>query len=226
MSFYEDLKAQCPDDWSSYVYHPFVQGMGEGILPEEAFKHYLIQDYLFLINFGRAYALAVFKSDNLDDMRQAAATMNALLNDEMQLHISYCAEWGIEKEVLEGVKEASANLAYTRYVMERGLSGDILDLLVALAPCVMGYAEIGSRLADEHIEGMENNPYRPWIEMYASSEYQQAAAGAYGQLERVAMSRLGEDYQNSGRWKDLCNTFSTATRLEAGFWEMGITGAM
>ena len=225
MSFYEALKAECPTDWESYVYHPFVQGMGEGSLPKAAFKHYLIQDYLFLIHFSRAYALAVFKSDNLDDMRQSAATMDALLNEEMKLHISYCADWGITEAVLEAEPEAAANLAYTRYVMERGMSGDILDLLVALAPCVMGYAEIGSRLAEEYRSGLKKNPYAPWIEMYSSNEYQQAAAGAYGQLERVAMSRLGEDYTSSGRWKALCETFATATRLEAGFWEMGLTGS-
>ncbi len=226
MSFYEDLKAECPTEWASYVYHPFVQSMGDGSLSEAAFKHYLIQDYLFLVQFSRAYALAVFKSDNLDDMRQASTTMDALLNEEVKLHISYCADWGIKKSVLEAEPEAAANIAYTRYVMERGMSGDILDLLVALAPCVMGYAEIGSRLADEQTTALENNPYRPWIDMYSSNEYQQVAAGAYGQLERVAMSRLGEDYRSSGRWKQLCETFATATRLEAGFWEMGLTGSL
>ncbi|MCZ4279460.1 thiaminase II [Kiloniella laminariae] len=226
MSFYEDLKAACPDEWASFVYHPFVQSLGEGSLPRESFRHYLTQDYLFLKHFSRAYALAVFKSDNLEDMRQAAATMNALLNEEMELHISYCAQWGISQEALESEPEATANLAYTRFVIDQGLSGDLLDLLVALTPCVLGYAEIGSRLFEEHIADLENNPYRPWVETYSGSDYQQLAGNSYGRLERIALARLGEDYRSSGRWQQLCKTFATATRLEAGFWEMGLTRSM
>jgi thiaminase/transcriptional activator TenA len=37
------------------------------------FRHYLVQDYLFLMEFARAYALSVYKSPKLADMREAAA---------------------------------------------------------------------------------------------------------------------------------------------------------
>jgi hypothetical protein len=73
--------------------------------------------------------------------------------------------------------EAEANMAYTRQVLERGLAGDLLDLLVALAPCVVGYGEIGARLMAEHGEGLSNNPYREWVETYAGDEYQAARPG-------------------------------------------------
>jgi hypothetical protein len=38
-------------------------------------------------------------------------------------------------------------LAYTRHVLDTGMRGDALALRVALAPCVIGYAEIATRLA-------------------------------------------------------------------------------
>jgi hypothetical protein len=42
--------------------------MADGTLTEPAFRHYLVQDYLFfLIEFARAYALAVYKSLQLAD---------------------------------------------------------------------------------------------------------------------------------------------------------------
>ena len=55
----------------SYVEHPFVQGLGDGTLPEAAFRHYLVQDYLFLIQFARAYGLAAYKADTLAEIRAA-----------------------------------------------------------------------------------------------------------------------------------------------------------
>ena len=80
------LKARCPEHWDAYVRHDFVRALGAGSLPEACFRHYLGQDYIFLIHFARAYALAAFKSDELDDMRSAAATLGALIDSEMALH--------------------------------------------------------------------------------------------------------------------------------------------
>ena len=216
------LKARCPDPWEQFVCHPFVQQLGDGSLPEACFRHYLVQDYLFLVHFSRAYALAIYKSEHLDDMRQATGTLDALLNHEMSLHIRSSAQWGLSEADLVAVPEETANMAYTRFVLERGLSGDLLDLLVALAPCVAGYGEIGSRLAQSASDTLESNPYRDWIETYAGEEYQSVVQAAIDQLDRVAARRLGADPAASGRWDSLCDTFAAATRLEIGFWDMGL----
>lgn len=216
-SLIERLKAACRHDWRDYVEHPFVAQLGEGVLPEDSFRHYLVQDYLFLIHFTRAYGLAVFKAATLEDMRAAAATAQALLDVEMRLHVSYCAGWGLTEAEMAAAPESVATLAYTRFVLEKGLQGDLLDLLTALAPCVVGYGEIGSRLARSPRPG---NPYQAWIDMYAGPEYQQVAADARRQFDRLAAERLTEP-----RWPALAETFRQATRLEAAFWQMGLDRA-
>ena len=35
--------------WHKYTHHEFVQRMGDGTLPLETFKYYMIQDYLYLV---------------------------------------------------------------------------------------------------------------------------------------------------------------------------------
>lgn len=35
--------------WDEFVHHPFVMGLGDGKLPLESFKGYIIQDYLYLV---------------------------------------------------------------------------------------------------------------------------------------------------------------------------------
>ncbi len=211
------LRSTCADDWAAYVDHPFVEQLAAGTLPERCFRHYLIQDYLFLIHYSRAWALAVYKADNLADMRAAAGLLNGLLDHEMALHVSYCESWGIDLEQLERTPEARANMAYTRYVLERGLAGDALDLLVALAPCVLGYAEIGRARIAHPATRLEGNPYRAWLEMYADREMQQLAAAVAARMQRLAEQRMGE-----GRYASLVRTFTDATRLEVGFWDMGL----
>ena len=139
---YGRLRQQAGADWQHYVAHPFLRQLANGTLPEPAFRRYLTQDYLFLIHFARSYALLVSKLRTLAEMRAAAASMNAIL-DELPLHVGYCREWGLDEATMAAETEAAETVNYTRYVLDIGHSGDALDLLAALMPCVAGYAEIG-----------------------------------------------------------------------------------
>ena len=205
--------------WRDYTRHAFVEGLKDGTLPRAAFLHYLRQDYVFLIHFSRAWALAVVKSETHSEMLTAVATVNALVAEEMQLHIGICEAAGISQEELFATPERAENLAYTRFVLEAGYSGDLLDLLAALAPCVMGYGEIGVRLGSE----ATSETYRDWIDTYAGEDYQSACKAVGELLDQALTRRIGVDFKASPRWDRLCRTFRTATELEVNFWQMGLT---
>jgi thiaminase/transcriptional activator TenA len=209
------LKDACAVEWQAYTEHAFVRAIGDGSLPEAAFRHYLGQDYLFLIQFARAYGLAVYKADMVEDMRAAAASLSAILDVEMELHVKFCAGWGLSEDDMVALPEDSATMAYTRFVLETGMAGDILDLHAALAPCIVGYAEIGAALAEG--DGPKDNPYAEWIAMYAGDEYQQVARD-----EIATLQRLGARRGAAARFDSLAHTFQAATRLEADFWAMGL----
>ncbi len=217
---YPQLRDVVAETWQAYVAHPFVAQLAAGTLPEACFRHYLGQDYLFLIQFARAYALAAYKADNLAGIHAAAAGMSAIIDTEIRLHVDYCAGWGLDQDGMEALPEASATLAYTRYVLEKGLQGDLLDLYVALAPCVIGYGEIGARLAADGDTKIEGNPYASWIAMYSGDEYQEVARAHAETLDRLWRERAG-----GGRLHSLTATFAQATRLEADFWQMGLDAA-
>lgn len=209
-------------DWPAYVEHDFVKGLADGTLPAEAFQRYLIQDYIFLVHFTRAWAMAVVKSESLEEMKIAAATVDALVNQEMQLHVQTCLKAGISEEQLYSAEEAIENLTYTRFVMDAGLSGDFLDLIAALSPCVFGYGEIGlltQRLAQA------DTPYQEWIDTYSNEDYQSLCFTVAEMIENSCKARLGDDPVKSVRMPALCKRFHTATKLEASFWEMGLKGS-
>ena len=213
-SAFKRLKAAAIDDWNAYVDHAFIREMEAGTLPQRVFQQYLIQDYLFLIQYARAYALAIYKSRSLTDLHASQSSLNAIL-DEMQLHIRLCQRWGLSEADVLAAPEHQANIAYTRYVLDCGHTGDLLDLLVALSPCMIGYAEIGLRLAPA-LAAQPDHPYREWISEYASDGFQQAAHNAIAQIDRLAQHAMTE-----GRFNDLVVVFAKASRLEAGFWQMG-----
>ncbi len=211
------LRRDAGGEWTSYVAHGFVRQLGQGVLAKAAFQHFLKQDYLFLIHFARAYALAAVKSDTLEDLRGAAAAVTTIVDVEMPLHVAYCRDWGLDEAQMAAEPEAMETVAYTRFVLDCGLAGDRLDLEVALAPCVVGYAEAVARLLDDPATRREGNPYAAWMEAYAGEDYHAAVTAAMARLERIGAAR-GAD----ARYPHLLKTFVAATRLEAAFWDMGL----
>ena len=54
--------------------------------------------------------------------------------------------------------------------------------------------------------------------MYASEDYRAGVEAMKQTLDRLAAREL-----TPARFEELTTTFRTATRLEIGFWEMGLT---
>jgi thiaminase (transcriptional activator TenA) len=211
------LTAASSEVWRAYIRHDFVLLLAKGELPEACFRRYLTQDYLFLIHFARAWGLAIYKSETLGEMRRAQRLVAATLDVEIGLHIDYCRGWGLSEAAMAAAPEATQTIAYTRFVLERGVAGDRLDLEVALAPCIVGYAVIAAERMADPATRLSGNRYREWLEMYAGPEYQDLAREAEAALDEQFARRGGE-----GRFPSLTAGFATATRLEADFWQMGL----
>lgn len=217
---FSDLTAACQDDWRAYIEHDFVRQLAAGTLPEEAFRHYLKQDYLFLIHFGRAYALATYKSRDITELRHSLDGLKTIIDVELGLHIDYCREWGISEADLAGLPEARATMAYTRYVLDTGNRGDLLDMHVALAPCLVGYGVISRWQAEQPftVRG-DANPFEKWLQMYESEAFQAAMRDEIAWLD----ARLAD--VTPARFAELTQVFRDATRLEIDFWQMGLDQA-
>ena len=217
---YRRLRDNCAADWAAYTWHPFVRGLSDGTLPIAAFRTYLIQDYLFLIHFARAKALAVFKAESIEAMRDKTESIRAILA-ETSLHLRYCAEWGIPEADVRATPESAETVSYTRYVIDRGLAGDILDLEVALVPCTVGYAAVALRILADPARRVTDNPYQSWIDSYAADAYQAMARAAAARIDA-----LGESHGGQARFRTLAATFGEAARLEARFWQQGLDAAV
>ncbi|MFT5806704.1 MAG: thiaminase/transcriptional activator TenA [Moritella dasanensis] len=218
MMNHQDLINACREDWDAYTQHPFVQQLAQGTLAQPSYLHYLKQDFLFLKQYARAYALAIYKARTLADMRKALPSVHALLDSEIGHHITYCANWGLTESDLEAEPEDFGTVAYTRYVLDAGMAGDIVDLYAALAPCSIGYAEIGRNLAADSNTKLVDNPFSSWIELYSGDEFQQGVAQGTEHIDVL----LAEIDVNSQRGQNLLHVFKTATRMEIAFWQQGL----
>jgi thiaminase/transcriptional activator TenA len=178
------------------------------------------------VNYGHVFASLRTSSKHwhaytrhafVEAMRDGTLPHDALLH-YLKVHVETCAQLCIsEIELLETI-EASENLAYTRYVLEAGYSGDFISLLATLAPCVFGYGEIGLRLKQDKT----SDTYLEWIDTYAGEEYQDVCKGVAELLDNAVINRLGDGFETLPIWENVKEQFDTATRLEVSFWGMGL----
>ena len=113
MSIVERLLEDSKEIWETFYTHPFVQGIGSGSLDHEKFKYYMIQDYLYLIDYAKVFAVGAAKAFDMDTMREFSAYTDSLMNGEMEIHRSYMKRLGITEEEAEHCPAALDNISYT-----------------------------------------------------------------------------------------------------------------
>ncbi|HKI97939.1 MAG TPA: thiaminase II [bacterium] len=212
MAFCDELMRVSQGIWALEKEHPFVRGMGDGSLDAERFRFYLEQDYLFLIEYAKVFALAATRAPELDTMAYFAQLCADTLNSEMALHRSYCAEFGIEPAALEAAEPAQTTVGYTGHLLQVAVRGGVAEICAAVLPCQWGYNEIARHLRER---GLPPEPrYRKWIEMYASPEFE-----AYGRWLREQLEALAPRF-TPAQVARLQRIFHTSSRWEYLFWEM------
>jgi len=219
MGFSDDLRSGAADIWAKEQTHPFVKGIGDGSLPLEKFRHYMRQDYVFLIDFCRVISLAVTKTPNVDDMGWFARLLHETLNTEMALHVSFCGDFGVSEEELRTTVASPTTRAYTRHMLQTAFAGSAVDIAAVILPCSWGYCEIGQDLKRQG--SPENAPlYGRWIETYASQEFAELAEWLRGYIDRTAaecspveQARMEQAFLISSRYEYMF--WDAAYRLEA-----------
>ena len=101
--------------WKSYNEHPFVKGIQDGSLAKDKFKYYIMQDYLYLKEYAKVYAMALVKCENIEQMKFCQNSINGILEDESATHIWYLKNFGEKIEELEDYKIKEANENYSSY---------------------------------------------------------------------------------------------------------------
>ncbi|RKO64184.1 thiaminase II [Campylobacter sp. P255] len=206
--------------WDKYIHHEFVQKLQNGTLEKEVFLFYLKQDYIFLNHYAKCYALLALNANNAKEIQFAIKNQNYTLESELELHRSIL-KLGVDVDSLSYKDESLTNIAYTRYLLSVGQSGDYLDMLCALSACAIGYAYIGEAIYNDLDETvLKNHPYREWILTYSGKEFQD---------EIRSFKDFFNAYTNSvseKKFKKLSEIFYTTVRLEVAFWQHSLEQKM
>lgn len=215
MSFAEDMELKSFPIRQAILSHPFVTGVGDGTLPVENFKHYVKQDYVYLIDYARVLALASARAPDLETMGWFAGLLDETLNTEMELHRRYCTEFGITRHDLETTVAAPTTVAYTSFLLKVAYQNSFAELVASLMPCQWGYWMIGDHLAKQG-EPKSAPLYRRWIQMYSSPEFADLASAIRSLGDRVA------EEAPPSQLAAMSDAYLTSLRFELRFWDMAL----
>ena len=199
--------------WDDCLSHPFVTGIGDGTLSVEKFQYFMLQDYLYLFDYAKVFALGVTKARDPELMRIFAQNVHSILNGEMNIHRAYMTRLGITEEQVFSVKPALDNLSYTHYMLSVAEAGGPAEIVASILACSWSYAEIGQALAK--IPGAAEHPfYGEWIQGYDSADYADGNQALIDLMDTLAEG-AGE-----AQLAHLTDIFDNCRRYELGFWDM------
>lgn len=208
----KSLRARASAIWDAQHDHPFITGIGDGTLDPERFAFFLRQDYLYLIDYARVFALAVARAPDLATMTRFSQLLHETLETEMDLHRSLARDFGLTTADLDDAEKAPTTQGYTDFLLRTAAVGDYAALLGALLPCMWGYSELGQVLAGR---GRPDDPrYARWVGAYSSPEFAELASWCRDLLDTHTQGLGGEAM---GR---VTQAFLTSSRYELAFWEM------
>lgn len=192
--------------------HPTVRGIADGTLDESRFRAWLAQDYLFLLDYVRLFALAAARAPDAVTLGRLVDLAHSTFHQELSLHRSYAAQFGLGEAQLEGTSKSRTCAAYTDFLLRTAATGDFAETVAALLPCMWGYSQLGQAMA---ARGLPAEPrYRHWVETYADPGFAELAAWCADLLDQATQG-LGPARL------DACErAFVTALDHELAFWDV------
>lgn len=213
MKFSEILHAGVDELWREAADKPFVREMAFGTLDEKRFRNYMIQDYLYLLDY--IDILSFVRSQTGDECLRhfLQSVIKETENETYRVHIPHMRRIGVSDAEIEETVKVPVISEYTGYMREQTREHGILAGLTALLQCSWLYAYIGEKMTAEHSEEIAVSPYRSWFDAYTCKEYTDA-----NQMWIDVLDRETEDITGDTA-KLLNNIFRRCAEYENILWD-------
>ncbi|SDJ98453.1 thiaminase II [Sediminibacillus albus] len=211
MKFTKQLRKEADPIWEASFRHPFIRELGEGTLPLECFRYYVMQDAYYLSHFARVQAFGGTKAGDLYTTSRMAAHAQGTYEAELALHKQFTELLDITEEEQANFEPSPTAYAYTSHMYRAAFQGHLGDILAAILPCYWVYYEIGERLQDRT---PKEPVYQEWIGAYGGEWFRALVEEQIDRLDQVA-----ETVTEADRLR-MKQHFIISSQYEYSFWEM------
>ena len=200
--------------WEGYNKHPFVCSIQDGTLDKDKFKYYIIQDYLYLMDYTKVFSIGIAKAKSMETMQLFSSYVNLLIESEMDIHNGYMGMFGITQEELLSTPVALDNISYTSYMLRIAYEEGETEMLTSILSCAYSYEVIARKIVKNNPNSVNHPFYGEWIRGYSSDGYRQGNVALLNELEKLTEHYTMEQLEH------LKDIFVTCSRYEMAFWDM------
>ncbi len=201
--------------WAQAANKPFVVEMAKGVLDKRRYCYYMIQDYLYLLDYIDILERMRDRADDLA-LKEFIGFVVAQTNKEtMQVHVPNMRALGIRQDDVDRCPKSPAIIEYIGYMRGQVKEEGTLAGLCAQLQCSWVYAFIGQRVTQKYSEQIATSPYRGWFEAYTCDDYVAANQRWIDVLDAQARAANVQD----GEIKKLCEIFQTCAAYENRLWD-------
>lgn len=213
MKLSETLYAGVYDLWREAADKTFVREMAKGTLDDSLFRNYMIQDYLYLLDYIETLGCIRQQAQDgeLRDFLQSVIAETE--NETYRVHLPHLKQIGVSDEEITGAVLAPVMTEYIEYMRSQVKAHGLLAGLAALLQCSWLYAYIGEKTVSEYPEEIRHSPYKFWFDAYTCSEYIEANQKWIDVLDREAEGISSETASL------LCSIFRTCAGYENRLWD-------
>jgi thiaminase (transcriptional activator TenA) len=213
MTFSEQLRQLAAPIWAAQFKHPFVVALGNGTLPANKFRYYILQDARYLEELARIFAIGSAKATDADMAIRFAKLVEETVVVERGLHESYGKQWGLSSTAMRTTPLAPTNYAYCRHMRSVAQTGTLGEITVVALPCAWVYCEVGQHLLATG-KPEASHPYRDWLELYGAPEFAEVARWMREVVDRCAKTA------GKAEKARMQEAFMISSKYEWMFWDM------
>jgi thiaminase/transcriptional activator TenA len=205
------LRRRSDQIWRAIHDHSFLRELHAGTLARERFIYFILQDYLYLLDFAQVLCLGGGKAPDLATLEIFARHALAAVQVERDFHTSFGKTLGFSRKQLDATNKAPVTRAYIDHLQAVARGEQLGELVAAVLPCYWIYGEVGKRL----FKGRPREPkiYRQWIELYAADEFWRPV-----REQMRLMNDLGAQ-ASAGERRLMTAHFLLSSRYEYLFWD-------
>ena len=209
--FSAELRQQSESIWQAIDGHPFLRELAAGTLPLNRFTYFILQDYVYLIDFAQVLCLGGARAPIIEILELFCRHALGAVEVERSFHASFGKTLGLSRKQLDAVPRGPRTQAYIDHLQSVARGGSLAELVAAVLPCYWIYGETGKRL-------FKNRPakpkiYRQWIETYASDAFWQPVR------EQIRLMDFLGAAASPAEKKRMLKLFILSSRYEYWFWE-------
>jgi thiaminase/transcriptional activator TenA len=190
---------------------PLLEKLSDGTLPPEIFRHYILQDALYLNHYARCLAIVAAKAPDSAKVVRFLSSAQKAIQVEQGLHAGFLAAFGISAADVDLAEPSPSGFAYTNFLLATAYHSSYAVALSAILPCFWIYWDVGEAI--KRRPATVGNAFQAWINTYGDPQF---AAGA---REVIALTDIAADAASPSERAQMLEAFVRAAQYEWMFWD-------